>query len=404
MGKAVTTGTREALEDCIARLASLIKDPDVNEDCFQEFLENHPIAFEVMGYVRTIPHPELPLAGHGPMRPDFVAMRPDGLWEIIELKRPDTAVLRNVDRRTVFYSDMGTYIAQCQEYSERCSQVPVRQNLADTYGIDMNSQPACVLVAGRSEGLDRLRVHEVLKRSNIRVSHQTYDDLLETLQRHYEQSYGGLSGRGVSVYAFLLLTKPEPRATESLFDLGTSETKNRISLARIGKTTLTFSVIDSAGMRTIQDVDLAQYSNGVGFICGIHVVHSPNATLVLFEINGTYAAEHRLTSTALTLAHPIPVVVGADFNGGSRASMIFGEFLTRDPPLNVTEKLQLREYLFEKHYPQLRTPPDLSKARGVRFSGGQYMCTEGHPRLDATYSATTNLVQRNDAERPIAAG
>jgi hypothetical protein len=109
------TQVREALEAGIAELTTLLEAPDVREGDFQSWFERHPVAFEVLGYRTSIPHPELTLPGSTTLIPDFIAQRPDGLWEIVELKRPDTAVLKNPGRRTAFYSDMSAYVSQCSE-------------------------------------------------------------------------------------------------------------------------------------------------------------------------------------------------------------------------------------------------------------------------------------------------
>jgi hypothetical protein len=394
---------RETLEISIVELSALMERPDAVEQDFQEWFERHPITFDILGYVRSIPHPELVLDGETSIRPDFIAMRSDGLWEIVELKRPNTAVLRNPQRRTVFYSEMGTYVSQCQEYSERCSQVQAHLALFQAHGIKINSQPSCVLIAGRSMGLDRQRVHSLLKRSTVKISHHTFDDVLDALQRHYTQSYMG-GGSGVSVYASLLLTASRAVSTECLFDMCESAKRNRITVTRFGTRVMTITIIDNEGMRTMQDVDLSRHCNGVGFILGIHVTHAMDSVVILLEVNGSYAAEHRLTRGNFAITHPVALVVGANVEGQHGASMLFGDFIVRDPPLNLTERWQLREHLFDKFATQLQDSPDLSIPRGVRFSGEQFLYTEGHPTLDAKHPRTTNLVQRDDTKRPIFAG
>lgn len=399
------TVTRATLELSIAELTVLMSLPNAVEEDFQQWFERHPVAFEVLGYVRGIPHPELSLDATTPMFPDFIAQRPDGLWEVVELKRPDTQVLRNPERRTVFYSDMGTYVAQCQEYSDRCTQAQVVNLLREKHGIEMNAQPSCILVAGRSAGTDRLKVHDLLKRSTTKISHHTYDDVLDALERHYISNYlGEVGGRGVSVYATILLTEPHSEAGQCLFDLGEAPSRNRITVSRSGLSQLTVSVIDNDGMQSSQDINLLRHCNGVGFVCGIHVTHAMDTALVLVEVNGSYVAEHRLVYGDIVLSHPLPLVVGADIHGLRCASMLFGMFLTRDPALTPLERAQLREYMFEKAAPQLQTPPDLSTPRGLRFANTQFMYTEGHPLLDATHPRSTNLVQRDDDNRPTFAG
>ena len=392
---------REALEEAIAELTVLMGLEEAAEAQFQTWFESHPVVFEVLGYTRVVPHPEFLLDGEGPMYPDFIAQRPDGLWDVVELKRPDTQVLRNPERRSVFYSGMGTYVAQCQEYSERAGQEPVRRYLRETGGIEMNALPPCMLIAGRSAGLDRLKVHDLLKRSTIRISHQTYDDIHDALQRHFVGNFlGSIGGPGLSLYAEMLLTASESSMQQCLLDLGSSPDRNRITVLRDVNARLKLVVKDDAGLASSQEVDVARYSNGVGFICGVHVTHALDAFLVLLEINGQYAVEHRVAYGNMTIEDVMPLAVGADMHGEQGASMGLGFLMCRHRELNPLERTQLRGWLFDRFRYLLQESPDQSQFRGVRYSGNQFMYSEGHPILDAGHPASTNLVQRNDARRP----
>lgn len=391
---------REALEAAIGDLTTLIEFSDVSEDDFQKWFERHSVVFQVLGYRRSIPHPEFPLPGSSTLIPDFIAQRPDGLWEIVELKRPDTAVLKNPLRRTGFYSDMTGYVSQCLEYSERCSDSQVAQSLLKTYEISVNAWPESTLIAGRSDGLDRLKVHGVLKRCTPKIRHHTYDDVLDALQQHYDSNFSGSAkGPGLSIYACLCLTPRPLQSAECLLDIGHSTSRNRITLTRLGETLVNFSVVDDAGLRSSQEVDVASHCDEGQFVGAVHVTHTSDAALVLFEVNGSYVGEHRLSKGSLSLTHPIPCVIAADMEGQRCASIILGDFLIRDPALTVAEREQLREYFFN----QLWSVPDdgiASKAKGFRFNRGQFMYTEGHPMLDAAHSQTTNLVQRDDQKKP----
>lgn len=391
---------RKALEAGIAELTTLLEVPEIREDDFQRWFERHPVVFDVLGYRRSIPHPELTLPGSTTLIPDFIAQRPDGLWEIVELKRPDTALLKNPERRTTFYSDMNAYVSQCLEYAERCSDSHVVQSLLETHGIVVNAQPESTLIAGRSDGLDRLKVHGVLKRLTPKIRHYTYDDVLDALQQHYVSNFSGnTDGPGISIYACICLTPKPSQSVESLLDVGQSTSRNRITLTRFGDKLVTFTVFDDAGLRSSQDINIADHCDGSQFVCAVHVTHTSTSALVLFEVNGNYVGEHKLTKGSLALIHPLPYVVAADMEGQRCASMIVGTQLIRDPALTVVERAQLREYLFDT----LRPTHDGAvprQAYGLRFSEGQFMHTEGHPLLDAAYPRTTNLVQRVDGRRP----
>lgn len=392
---------REALEASIAELMALLDSPDVREDDFQKWFERHPIVFDVLGYRRSIPHPELKLPSSERFIPDFIAQRPDGTWEIIELKRQDAAVLKNPERRTVFYSDMNTYVSQCIEYAMCCSDSYVAESLLESHGVVMNTCPESVLIAGRSDGLDRLKVHSLLARNTPKVKHYTYDDVLEELNQRYSNSLSGaVNGAGLSFYSCVSFLPMASQAAECLLDIGCSVNRSRIKLSRYGETLVTFSVVDDFGLRSLQDINIADHCDGVQFVCGVHVTHTSTSVLVLFEVNGRYVGEHKLAKGSLVLSHPVPMVVGADMTGGSFASVIIGSQLMRDPALSVIEREQLRAYLFDI----LWSPVGGNIKRqsyGLCFGEGRFMCTEGHPFLDAGVPCATNLVQRVDARKPI---
>lgn len=394
---------REALEASIAELTNLLEFPDILEDEFQSWFERHPVVFDVLGYRRSIPHPDLTLPGSSTMIPDFIAKRPDGLWEIVELKRPNTAVLKNLERRTAFYSDMNTYVSQCLEYSERCSDSQVIQSLLETHGIVINAQPEITLISGRSDGLDRLKVHGLLKRYTPKIRHYTFDDVLDALQQHYVSNFSGnADGPGISIYSCICLLPKTSQSVEFLLDMGPSTSRNRISLSRFGETLVTFSVVDNSGLRSSQDINIADHCDGGQFVCGVHVTHTPTSALVLFEVNGSYVGEHELAKGSLVITSLLPSVVGADMEGQHYASMILGENMYRNPALTVVERETVREYLFNKLWPPSdETAPQ--QLYGLKFSEGQFMYSEGHPLLDAAYPRTSNRVQRDNERRPTLA-
>ena len=109
---------RQALEEAISQIEVLMANESTNEDGCQQWFEVNPVVFEVLGYQKVLAHPKLTEAGIEKYIPDFLAQRIDGLWEILEIKRPDTQVLKDTKRRTSFYSAMETYLSQCREYSQ----------------------------------------------------------------------------------------------------------------------------------------------------------------------------------------------------------------------------------------------------------------------------------------------
>lgn len=172
--------------------------------------------------------------------------------------------------------------------------------------------------------------------------------MLDALRQHYVSNFSGdADGPGISIYTCICLTPKTTQSVEYLLDIGHSVTRNRITLTRSGDSLVTFSVVDNAGLRSSQDINIADHCDGAQFICGVHVTHTSTSALVLFEVNGNYVGEHRLAKGGLALMHPLPIAVGTDMEGQHFACMILGNTLTRDPALTVVEREQLRKYLFD---------------------------------------------------------
>lgn len=393
------TVLRESLEICIAELTQLLEIEDAKESEFQSWFERHPVAWTVLGFRRCIPHPELVLPGSAVMIPDFLAKRADGLWEIVELKRANTSVLKSPERRAAFYSEMNSYVAQCQEYSERCFDSVVAKNLFDVFGVSINGAPSSIIVAGRSAGLDRLRVHGLLKRQTPKISHYTFDDVLEALHHHYVSNFSGpVDAPGLSLFAIVGLIGECEKGDEYLFDLGQSEEKNRISIVRRSNDVITFSVIDALSLRHLQDIRISDLCEKERFFCGIHVTHTESFTLILLEINGSYVGQHQVSGGDLAFEYPLPVVLAADMRGMNSGAMLLGEFIFRGLSLAIAERALMREYFFEKIWPSSDVP---TSSNALKFWDGRFMYTVGHPLLDAAFPRETHQVQRNDDLRPI---
>src|SRR5438132_2049229 len=109
---------RQSIENALFQLERLIECDTASEGDFQKWFEHNPVVFDLLGYQKVLPHPRLTDDGAELYVPDFLAQRVDGLWEIVEIKRSDTKVLKDVARRSAFYSAMETYISQCREYAQ----------------------------------------------------------------------------------------------------------------------------------------------------------------------------------------------------------------------------------------------------------------------------------------------
>ncbi|MFN5872449.1 MAG: Shedu anti-phage system protein SduA domain-containing protein, partial [Aphanizomenon sp.] len=108
---------RQEIEEAISSLKQLLSDEDALERHFQEWFENNPIVFNALGYKTYLAHPVLKLEDEDTLIPDFIVQRIDNLWEIFELKLPNTQILKDKKTRQTFYAPLHEYMQQCIDYS-----------------------------------------------------------------------------------------------------------------------------------------------------------------------------------------------------------------------------------------------------------------------------------------------
>lgn len=391
--------SRIALEIAIADLRDLLDTETSIEFDFQKWLEIHQIAFQVLGYKNTIPHPTLPL-GESAIIPDFLVQRQSGIWEIFEIKRPDTEVLKNQKTRSAFYSSTQTYISQCSEYADRCSQEHVQDHLREKYDIKMNGNPESTILAGRSDGLDRLKAHSILARQTPKIRLITYDDLLEELERHYQLHFGNEKEKseGISIYLpFSFIDNSFFGFEQTIIDIGSQPNRNRICFSRTGDHIAKMQIIDSDGLHSTDEVHLSKFAVDKVYFTGIHLIPQNEYNTILFEVNGIYVIEKRLPAQRITLDQPTPLTIGADMDGNHYANIITAPLLSMSPPLRATERSMLRNHMFNHIW---SSDEKNIQQTGLTFANGQFMYSGGHPIHDAGKDRSFNLLQANRDRRP----
>lgn len=394
---------RQELESAIIQLQRLLYDENCAEKDLQSWLESNQVVFDSWGYTRIEPHPELKLENGKKLIPDFMAQRIDGLWDVIELKRPDTQMLKDPGRRTTFYANISSYIAQCIEYSDYFNEKSARDEFFKTYESEIQEHPDVLLISGRNAGLDRLKVHKLLSRQIPHVFHQTYDDIFNHLQVQRSKIYGlSKPEKGFSLHTILVLDEPSEQVGSYILDIGSDLEKNRIVL-RTGLTgEFVLSVFDNNGIEhraTIsQGEETFKYGQAVYLIIDVCAGSDP---VIIMEINGQYVSEQSLKGLSLNLYNdPIPIVLGSDQTGVEPSFMLFGGLLIRSPTLSFSEKIQLKEWYLSKYEKVLSNPG--KRPTGLEIRGNQYMYTRGHVRLSKAKGtmATQDLVQEDLGKRP----
>lgn len=398
---AAVVDERVELERCLSALAGLLYMDSAPESEFQALLERHPVAFRALGFARAIPQPEIRSQARGVYRPDFLVQRPNGFWELLELKRADTFVVRELDRRAAFYATMQSYVSQCQEYSLLLQHdVSTRGRFERDYDITLHSAVPVTLIAGRSATVDRLRVYELLGRQNVAIEYQTFDELFEQVGAyHADKCIEPAERAGISLFAVVQLHRDCPDKGGSLFELGSDQGGNHVGVFRCRGSVLAVRIVDAEGLTLLREVDLGPEAAERPLLLGLHIVPVGVGLSVLLEIDGVYLADLRVAVGALHLDAPFALAIGTDSAYSPSAGFILGEFAIRGPSLNVVERTSLREAFLERASESLaRTSVNV---RGLSFSGSQSMYTEGHPIHDPIAGPrTSNLVQRDNARRP----
>jgi hypothetical protein len=396
---------RQSLEAAISGLRILTGNESALEEEFQEWFERNSVVFHVLRYQRVLSHPRLTESGIERYVLDFLGQRLDKLWEIVEIKRPDTEILKNLQRRTAFYAAMETYVSQCVEYSRYFNDRANRSEFAANYQARVQQQPSAILVAGRSHGLDREKVHQLLMGRTPTVCHQTYDDVLNQLEFQRAKLYSTHENLvGFSIHLVLMLTAPLTPGGGFILDIGTNTERDRLSVSIHSSGSILFTVVDSLGVSHQLSVppgeETFQYEKT--FYLNLEVGCGTKCAVMVAEINGRCCSEQKLSSFPFEVAPPLPLIVGSDVTGQGESFMRLADSWIYDRTLEFQEKNKLRDHVFRKYKSYMldsgRNP------KSLEFMGRQFLYTKSHPLFSSIHGVTegaTDLVQADPGRRPV---
>lgn len=361
---------REQLEDALSGLLTLLEAEGQKEASYQALFEDHPVLLRTLGYSRAIPHPALPTKGSA--LPDFLCERAgDGLWEIFELKRPDTPVLPVGGRRLTFYKEFDTYIAQCNEYAEAFEQESVRDWFKATHGSPIQRRVPSVIVAGESEGLDRRKVNDLLSNRGA-IRHLTFDDVISLLRREHSTRFG--PRENLPGWSLHLVMIPWPAVWPNyLLDIGVGVT-NRVT-AHIDTTgLLRLSVRDRHGRTALATSPVpVEYGQMHYFV--LEVGLAKNQTYLSIETNGREYADRTVDPFELELGEQ-PFVYGSDAFGNEYSAFDMFRCTVWQRTLNFAT----RRHLYKEMYGEFWAK-DYSTRGRARSVGNKFMYSVGHPNF-----------------------
>lgn len=372
---------RPAVEAALHQLSVLMETGSPEEGEFQDWFGRHPVVFAAYGYQRWISHPELVTHAGETYWPDFVVQRLTGVWDVFEIKRPDTKVLRHAARRQEFYAEFRAYVKQCRDYARYFLLPQHRAAYTQRYGATVQEEWRSILVAGRSADLDPLRVNDILADEGATVEHQSYDDVRRRLEFLRVQAFAKYENNvGRSLHFMIIPRRLEGRPSY-VMDIGSHADRNRISLYFDERQRLVLRVVD--GDREAHIVRMAMgderllYDRLAYIVCEVGV--GAGHAFLSIEIDGQHFADARLPGFDFDPEGGLPYVLGADVTGTAHSAMDVAEILVYDRTLTFWERVDLRNYVASKYAPDVESPE--AAPMRLRFRGNQFLHSVGHPNF-----------------------
>ncbi len=380
---------RHQVEEAIDSLDALLHSDTACEADFQAWFENNPVVFIILGFQRQISHPSIHTASGDTYIPDFIAQRPNGAWEIVELKTAATDILRDKVRREAFYASFDSYLSQCHEYAEAFDDPAVRNDIEKRYAISlMQKRPSSIIVAGSGEALDVDRLFRLCSRRTPPVTVYTYDDVKATLVSYRTFNFGSYdTAGGISVHSVMCLHKPDDgRSINHILDIGVSPDRDRVSIYVDEKGYIKINVFDSGGeqhsARSSTPLEPQLYETLHCFLFEIGI--SDGFGFISIQIDGSYYADMRLHDFPLQISHEY--VIGSDWYAKAPSWFSFVELSVIDRTLSFDEKIKMREHSkragedFSAEIMSLNWSAYYSAGAGLyEFKGHKWMSTAGHP-------------------------
>jgi hypothetical protein len=365
---------RTSFEAALSDLSKLMGEAGHSEADYQKWFEQHPLVFDCVPYKRVIPHPELTDAGKVMFIPDFIAQRLDGLWEIFEIKRPDTEVIRDVVRRQTFYATLERYLRQCRDYAGYFDDAAHRNEFSDRYGIEVEADPPSVLVAGRSAGLDRFAVHRLLMDRGGKVALKTYDDISVQLDHFRIKQFGQYENlAGLSMHLIIEVHQMPDASPNFLVDFGLRPDCDRISVYVDSEQRVCLEVFEHGGKKREIVTDRGTLPCDQPAYVVVEVGVGDRESTLTVEVNGQNSALFQLNGIELDLTSLQNSVLGSDLNGKAGSEFDLAERVDYSRTLEFHERSQLKEYFLSRHGAGLLTT--------IHLSGHQFLYSQNHPNF-----------------------
>jgi hypothetical protein len=383
---------RTELEGAIRSVSTLLAKGDPTESQCQAWFERNPVVFTCLAFSEVLPQPRLETTDGETYIPDFMVRDLRGIWHIFEIKTPDAPLLKARSRRQDFYAVLNKHYRQCREYSEYFDDSLHRQYFEEKYGYRIAKRPACILVAGRSNGLDRMKVHELLTDMGSKVSLLTYDDVCEGMEFFRAKQYARYEGLpGLTCF---LAVKLHPADASFVLDIGQQRDRNRVSMFVDGHR-LCCRVIDGGSdqetIRVPIDGRSLAYDQWISILLEIGLADDYSCLGV--DVGGKHHSFRRVPRLDL---RPVPsIVLGSDLRGDADSNFSLGFQLIAMNTLGFSTKTNL----YRKIASYYTDPRD-----STLFRDHRYLYSRGHPNFSTAGSPSagkaSDLIQPIGAHQP----
>lgn len=339
------------IEAAIAQLILLLGRTDEPESAFQDWFEDHPDVFRALGYVQAYPTPTLPRQDEYDLEPDFLCRRPNGLWEVVELKLPTQAIVRSPQRRPQFYAPVEQYLSQCREYARYFREASNRAVVRERYGIDVQDEVPSLLVIGVGQQEHRRLINSLLSDRGYRVDVLPYDEIVETLELARTQFAPHAEGeRGFSIQSIIALDKVLG-GPNVVVDVATELDRNRLTVFVDESDRLVVRLRDREGVEHLASEPLSRVGlqYGAYSLVGVQVGFASDVTVLSIEVDGLTRARRafdpmdaELSSGAFTWNGGLPDLPPT---GSYRycAGAAFDRVLSLADRLTLVEEMNLEE-------------------------------------------------------------
>ncbi|MGJ0483011.1 MAG: hypothetical protein ACR65R_00580 [Methylomicrobium sp.] len=182
----------------------------------------------------------------------------------------------------------------------------------------------------------------------------------------------------------------------TIADIGDDLDRNRITIGVTASQELYVRTIDAVGSAQESVVKPSEniFEFGEPMVVCVEVANTNLFVRISLEINGVAVWEVKHKQGDFVMPSPIASTISAN--------MLGEEIATMDLISHVIAPESLPPQDFGAVFDFFVTRVEQEKVHYLEFSGGQFMYTEGHPKLTPIGSVrTTNLIQPLDEKKPI---